>query len=551
MSQTPGKIVAACIGDCVHVAGVTRFLNIAQDQGYETYFTGPATDLETLLDALVQQQPQIVGLSYRLTPENARTLFTELRAMLDAAGLLGRVRVLLGATPPVAEVAREFDYIEQVFAGEESPHEIRAVLRGEPLDATRAEDFPQQAIERIRWKAPSPILRHHFGIPAQSIAPTLEGIARIAEARVIDVISLGADQDAQENFFRPWQQDPRSKGAGGVPFRTREDLIALYEASRCGNYPLLRSYSGTSDHLRYAELLHETIHNAWCATSLFWFNAMDGRGPSPLVQSIAEHQELMAWHGERGIPVEGNETYHWGMRDAPDSVVCASGLIYAHNAKKFGVRDYILTYMFQSPPHLNNRMDLARCLAILELSEALADEQFRVWRQVRTGLLSHPVNMTRARAHLAQSTMLQMAVQPQIIHIVGHTEAHHAASAEDVIEAALIVQEVVDTALRGSPDMTQDRLVQRRKAELIAETQQLIAAIRALSPDVEDPLSDPATLAQAVALGLLDAPQLVSNHYAPGQVRTRSIDGAMRAIDARGQPLSEAQRLHGLHSATR
>lgn len=551
MSQDPGKIVAACIGDCVHVAGVTRFLNIAQDQGYETYFTGPATDLETLLDVLVQQQPQIIGLSYRLTPENARTLFAELRAMLDTAGLLGRVRVLLGATPPVAEVAREFDYIEQVFAGEEPPHEIRAALRGEPLAAARAEDFPQQAVARIRWKAPSPILRHHFGIPAQRITPTLEGIARIAEARVIDVISLGADQDAQENFFRPWQQDLRSKGAGGVPFRTREDLQALYEASRYGNYPLLRSYSGTSDHLRYAELLHETIHNAWCATSLFWFNAMDGRGPSPLVQSIAEHQELMAWHGERGIPVEGNETYHWGMRDAPDSVVCASGLIYAHNAKTFGVRDYILTYMFQSPPQLNNRMDLARCLAILELSEALADANFRVWRQVRTGLLSHPVNMTRARAHLAQSTMLQMAVQPQIIHIVGHTEAHHAASAEDVIEAALIVQEVVDTALRGSPDMTQDPLVQQRKAELIAETQQLIAAIRALSPDVEDPLSDPATLAQAVALGLLDAPQLVNNHYAPGQVRTRSIDGAMRAIDARGQPLSETQRLQGLHSAAR
>ena len=37
-----------------------------------------------------------------------------------------------------------------------------------------------------------------------------------------------------------------------------------------------------------------------------------------------------------------------------------------------GVRDYILTYMFQSPPQLSNAMDLARCLAILELSEAFA-----------------------------------------------------------------------------------------------------------------------------------------------------------------------------------
>jgi hypothetical protein len=275
---------------------------------------------------------------------------------------------------------------------------------------------------------------------------------------------------------------------------------------------------------------------------LFWFNAMDGRGPSPLAQSIREHQELMRWHGERNIPVEGNETYHWGMRDAPDVVACAAGYLYAYNAKQAGVRDYILTYMFQSPPHLSNAMDLARCLAILELSGAFADGDFRVWRQVRTGLLSHPVNMTRARAHLAQSTMLQMAVQPHIIHVVGHTEANHAASAEEVIESALMVQEVVDTALRGSPDMTADPAVQRRKQQLIAETHLLLDAIHELGTDVDDPLSDPATLAQAVAVGLMDAPQLVNNPYAPGRVRTRSINGAILAIDTQGNSLSEQAR---------
>lgn len=112
------------------------------------------------------------------------------------------------------------------------------------------------------------------------------------------------------------------------------------------------------------------------------------------------------------------------MRDAPDvSVVCASGYLYAYNAKKHGVRDYILTYMFQSPPHLSNTMDLARCLAILEMSETLADDDFHIWRQTRTALLSQ-VNMHRARAHLAQSTSLQMSVQPHIIHVVGYTEAN-------------------------------------------------------------------------------------------------------------------------------
>jgi hypothetical protein len=222
---------------------------------------------------------------------------------------------------------------------------------------------------------------------------------------------------------------------------------------------------------------------------------MDGRGPSPLQQSIAEHQALMGWHGERDIPVEGNEPYHWGMRDAPDVVVCAAAYIYAHNAKMAGVRDYIMTYMFQSPPQLSNTMDLARCLAQIELTQSFADASFRVWWQTRTGLLNYPVDLRRARAHLSQSVTLQMAVRPQITHVVGYTEADHAASADEVIESAVMTQEVIETALRGQPDMTIDPVVQRRKEQLIAETHRLVDAIRQLGGNVADPLVDPHTLA--------------------------------------------------------
>ena len=81
--------------------------------------------------------------------------------------------------------------------------------------------------------------------------PTLEatriGIEKIAEAQCLDVISLGIDQDAQENFFKPERQDPRRKGAGGVPVRSREDYESLFAASRRGNFPLMRTYSGTDD----------------------------------------------------------------------------------------------------------------------------------------------------------------------------------------------------------------------------------------------------------------------------------------------------------------
>ncbi len=54
---------------------------------------------------------------------------------------------------------------------------------------------------------------------------------------------------------------------------------ALFTASRQGNYPLMRTYSGTDDFIRLAEMYIETINIAWCAIPLFWFNQMDGRGP--------------------------------------------------------------------------------------------------------------------------------------------------------------------------------------------------------------------------------------------------------------------------------
>ena len=170
------------------------------------------------------------------------------------------------------------------------------------------------------------------------MAETLDGIAAIAEARVLDVISLGIDQDAQENFFRPERQDPRRTGAGGVPVRHADDYRSLYAASRRGNYPLLRTYSGTDDFVRLAEMYVETINIAWAAVPLFWFNAMDGRGPHDLESSIREHQKLMAWYGSRSIPVELNEPHHWGMRDAPDVVFVIAAYLSAYNARAFGVR---------------------------------------------------------------------------------------------------------------------------------------------------------------------------------------------------------------------
>ncbi|HHS97244.1 MAG TPA: methionine synthase [Chloroflexi bacterium] len=536
-------VVGAALGECVHVAGVINFLRLAEAAGWRTIFLGPAVPPEKVLEVARREKADLVGVSYRLTPETGERLLAEFAEAADDLRSAG-VRFAFGGTPPVAERARALGFFEKVFEGGEPAEAVLAYLKGQPTEGLTEADFPQTTVERIRWKHPFPIVRHHFGLP--TMEATVEGIARIAEAGVLDVISLGIDQDAQENFFHPERQDPRRRGAGGVPVRTPDDYRALYEASRRGNYPLLRTYSGTDDFIRLAEMYVETIHNAWCAIPIFWFNQMDGRGPWDLEGSIREHQKVMAWYGERDIPVELNEPHHWGMRDAPDVIFVVSAYLSAYNARAFGVKDYIAQMMFNSPPGLSDRMDLAKMLACLEMIEPLAGPDFRIWRQTRTGLLSYPLDIDAARAHLAASIYVQMALKPHILHVVGHVEAHHAATAEDVIEACKMARRVVENAIRGQPDMTCDPEVQARKEELIREAKVTLEAIRALAgPDVEDPLIDPATLARAVTSGVLDAPHLKNNPFARGQIVTR-IDqrGACVAVDPdTGEPISEEERI--------
>ena len=575
-------VVAGALGECVHVAGVLNFLRLAEAAGWRTVFLGPAVSVEELLEAARREKADMVGVSYRLTPETGERLLAEFAEEADDMYVAG-VRFAFGGTPPVAERARAIGFFERVLDGSEPAEAVLAYLKGQPHTGLTEADFPQTTVERIAWKAPFPIIRHHFGLP--TVEATRTGIARIAEARVLDVVSLGIDQDAQANFFHPERQDPRRTGAGGVPVRSPDDYRALYAASRRGNFPLLRTYSGTDDFIRLAEMYVETINIAWCAIPIFWFNRMDGRGPWDLEGSIREHQKVMAWYGERGIPVELNEPHHWGLRDAPDVIFVVSAYLSAYNARAFGVRDYIAQMMFNSPPGLSDAMDLAKMLACLEMIAPLSEPNppapfpareggegpspplppqswgglrggregqgagFRIWRQTRTGLLSYPLDSDAARAHLAASVYLQMAVRPHIVHVVGHTEAHHAATAGDVIEACKLARRAIENALRGQPDMTADPAVQQRKQELIREARVTLEAIRTLaSPGAADPLTNPATLARAVTAGVMDAPHLRSNLFARGQIVTR-IDsrGACVAVDpATGQALLEEERIASL-----
>lgn len=412
----------------------------------------------------------------------------------------------------------------------------------------------------MSWKAPYPLLRHHYGVP--SVEETSRGIMEIAESGVLDVLSVGPDQNAQECFFRPEDMDRDQDGSGGVCVRTEADFRKLYESSRRGNHPLMRCYSGTRDVIRFAKLLLETIDNAWAAIPLCWYNVLDGRGPRSVKDSVAEGQEAMKWHAQRGVPVEVNEAHHWSLRDAHDAVAVVAAYLAAYNAKEAGVREYVAQYMFNTPPGIEACMDLGKMLAKIHLIESLQDENFKVYRQVRAGLSSFPVDLDIAKGQLATSTLVSMNLKPHIVHVVGYCEGDHVAGYEEVIESCRIARGVIRNCLQGMPDMTLDPRVGARKEELLSDARVLLQGIEALhgllargqvceelAPFLEDftgvhPLKDPVTLAAAIKIGLLDAPHLRGNPEACGNVETTVENGACVAVDSRTRRvISERERV--------
>ena len=535
------KIIGAAIGSCVHVAGLHHFLRMAEREGYEAISYGPAVIVKRLVMIIREEQPDVVAVSYRLTPASAALLFGELERELADAGIKN-CRMIFGGTPPVAAVAARTHLFERIFDGTEGPGAVMEYLRG----STGTDSLREQAdtlIERIAHIYPYPLIRHHFGRP--TVDETAEGAEKIAMSGLIDVLSIGPDQNAQEHFFHPEEMDHSQDGAGGVPLRSGADLEAIYSRTRCGNYPLVRCYAGTRDLIRWAEMSMKTIRNAWGAIPLCWYSVIDGRSKRTIEEAVRENQSVMGWYADRNIPVEVNESHQWSLRDAHDSLAVTMAFLAAYNARRAGVRHYVSQYMFNNPPGTSAVMDIAKMLAKDEMIGRLTGENFTVFRQVRAGLAHFSSNPLFAKGQLAASAVISLVMKPHIIHVVGYSEGDHAIYPDELIESCEIVHGVLHNTLDGMPDLTLDPVVQNRKNELIGEADDLLAALREYGAGIaEDPWSDPSVIARAVKAGLLDAPHFTASEHLCGKISTRLIKGAWYAIDpGNGEKMTEVERI--------
>ena len=539
-------IIGAAIGSCVHVGGLHHFLKLAETEGYRTISYGPAVSVKRIVKIIREEKPDIMAISYRLTPESASELFSELKAEISKGGP-SNIRMIFGGTPPVARVARDSGLFDIAFDGTESAEHIKRYLRGDTGKSSES-TLPDNLVDRINKKYPYPLIRHHFGRP--SLHETIEGVVKIAESGVLDILSIGPDQNAQEHFFRPEEMYHSQDGAGGVPLRKPEDLEAIYKSTRCGNFPLVRCYAGTRDLLKWAEMSVRTIRNAWAAIPLCWYSVIDGRSGRLISDAIKEHQEVMHWYALKNIPVEVNESHQWSLRDAHDSLAVAMAFLAAWNAKKSGVRHYVSQYMFNNPPGTSAEMDIAKMLAKNEMIEELSDESFTVFRQVRAGLAHFSSDPSFAQGQLAASAVISMALKPHILHVVGFSEGDHAIFPDELIQSCNIAHGVLHNTLYGMPDMSEDKRVIARKNELKSEARILLEELSDRGKNQsEDPWSDPDVISDAIRTGLLDTPHFQGNPHLCGQIITRLIDGAWYAIDREtGEKMGEPERIRLLNA---
>ena len=101
-------IVGAALGDCVHVAGVVNFLDLAEQLGYATVCLGPAVAVDELLERVEAVDPAVVAVGYRLTPENCRSLLADLHIeWLPFSARTFAEQVLEPLQPPLGETLGE------------------------------------------------------------------------------------------------------------------------------------------------------------------------------------------------------------------------------------------------------------------------------------------------------------------------------------------------------------------------------------------------------------------------------------------------------------
>ena len=558
-----------------HTMGVHAAAALLRDCGYRVIISPP--EIEDAMDKISAESMQKriikwikenniarIGFSYRLDPDTGVELFGRLVYTLKNNGLFegynSQVKSIFyaGLTPGCEKIDKEYGGRIRTFRGGESAEETLLVM-GVPF-----EDIPKQIKEGCQYdkdlikfgesiikageyrkmKAPErnmypefgtdkdtlelrldnnykggfqPVIRAHSGPYSADMSRIAclkeyqDWCHELAKAGLLDVLSIGSSQLSQSNFGENWEGKPNG---GGVPVNSEAEYMDIWQAAR----PMLvRTYSGTKNVQKLAEIYERTINISWHALSLWWFNELDGRGPNALYDNLKEHLETIRFISTTGKPVETNVPHHFAFRGADDITYIISGFLAAKAAKKYGTKTFVLQNMLNTPRSTWGIQDLAKGRTLLKLVKELEDESFRVVLQTRAGLDYFKPNIETAKAQLASVTAMMDDIDPfnemspEIIHVVSYSEALFLATPDILNDSIKITRTALNEyrqlKKKGmTPDVITDD-IRNRQAQLENACRRIITAMEEHIPD----LYSPEGLYLAFVAGWLPVPELWSD----------------------------------------
>ena len=515
MEKTSKRRVLNCsIDPCVHTLGVEKFAEWMETMGtgYLAIKLGPAVSIDELVDKIRESKPEVVSFCYRLGDLHVDEIIEELVKKVYQFELdheKSGIRYCFGGLRPAANLVRAMTGLP-VFEDKFSPKKDRHfdlkkiaekykdkdkfknffdLIVDDYVSMAELDEFARnhskiakenivwsddllERIKQVRELEDRPIIRAHIGAAAETIKPTVDGVKVISKAGCLEIVSLAPDQVTQAFLpkFDRGEENPKKyrNGEGGAPIRSREDLRMLKNATKCGNWPMTRIYSGTDELVEAAKIFEDTLHMPFPAVPIFFYNRLDGRGPLSILDGINEHFNTMRWWASIDKPLEINDPHQWQLRCCSDDMYVTDHILCGIVALKMGLKNYVMQLMFDLPPEIEPLNDLAKMKAAFDTIEPLTRHfDYNIIKETRGGLSSFPPNLDEAKSHLSMTTYWQMFMEPEIVHVVSYCEAHHDAKPEDIVASCDITKQAFKEYNRAPIKEIWDMpRVSKRKEEL-------------------------------------------------------------------------------------
>jgi hypothetical protein len=599
-------------GNDAHTLGVSSIASLLEDCGYKVLIadaklSNAITNLsvpenQTLfVNWLEINRVTRLGFSYRLEPKDAVRNFEMIYHFLKYYKKLssegGQLRSIYFAGLPIAceMISGRYNNKIPVFCGDETQVETllkmdvpstkipNTIFEGSKYDTERFK-IAQTLMKKGNYALQKPPVRHNYkdkGKYSDSLEKRLfltkkyneyplfrvhvgpynsnyneakklfnSWLKTLSETGFLDIVSIGSSQLSQSNFGENWQNKPNG---GGVPINSAEDLINIWDASRP---MLLRTYAGTQNIPKLAEIYEKTINSAWHALSLWWFNQIDGRGPYPVLTNLRQHFETMDFIARIDKPFEPNIPHHFAFRGSDDLSYVISGYLAALLVKQKGIRQFVLQTMLNTPKATWGINDLAKVRALLHLVRSLEGKNFKVYLQPRAGLDYFSPYLEKAKTQLASVSMLMDDIEPNnlqspdIIHVVSYCEAVELATPAYINESIQITMAALDyyrnlKQKHGHNIILDEASVNQRVQELTKQAKDVVDILLNKIPN----LFTPEGFYTILKKGVFPVPYLWEgrNEFpAAIQTKTKILQGAVHCVDENYNIIDPVERVRSL-----